>query len=154
MVHKKNISATLCLTLIAGVIVATTAVLCSAKAKPAVSGTNQTAQTTPATPQNTAEPTPAAAPATEVKKQLLFFMNPNGRPCQMQDAIIHELGDSIRAHANLRYYKTTEQSDRQAFGTYGIRGLPSLIVLDQNGRELHRFTPGVQEGSAILEALR
>jgi thioredoxin-related protein len=40
------------------------------------------------------------------------------------------------------------------FYTYGIRGLPSLILLDKNGKELKRFSPGIQDGKAILSALK
>jgi thioredoxin 1 len=86
-------------------------------------------------------------------KKILFFMNPNGRPCQMQNAILEEIKDSLSALATITYIKTTDPKDRDAFETYGIRGLPFLIIVDNNGKELKRFTPGIQSKEDILAAL-
>jgi thiol-disulfide isomerase/thioredoxin len=86
--------------------------------------------------------------------KILFFMNPNGHPCQMQNAILDEIKDSLAGLATVTYIKTTEPGDRDAFETYGIRGLPFLIIVDKNGKELKRFTPGIQSKEAILAALR
>ncbi|MBN1761212.1 MAG: thioredoxin family protein [Chitinispirillaceae bacterium] len=88
------------------------------------------------------------------KKQLLFFMNPNGRPCQMQDEIIRKMGVTLTDVATVKYIKTTNRDDYPTFRTYGIRGLPSLIILDENGREFKRFTPGVQSAETILSAVQ
>ena len=93
---------------------------------------------------------PAAAPV----YQILFFMNPNGRPCQMQDAIIKKMGESLSGKAVVKYYKTTQRDDFDAFGTYGIRGLPSLIILDEKGKTVKRFTPGIHDAATILDALK
>ena len=87
------------------------------------------------------------------KKQLLFFMNPNGRPCQMQDEIIRKMGGALTDVATVKYIKTTNRDDYPTFRTYGIRGLPSLIILDEKGSELKRFTPGVQSAETILSGL-
>ena len=87
------------------------------------------------------------------KKQLLFFLNPNGRPCQMQDAIIKEMSTTLSDVATVKYIKTTDRDDYPTFRTYGIRGLPSLIILDENGKELKRFTPGVQSAETILSGM-
>jgi thioredoxin 1 len=86
--------------------------------------------------------------------QILFFMNPNGRPCQMQDGIIKAMGESLSGKATVKYYKTTQRDDYAAFGTYGIRGLPSLIILDEKGKEVKRFTPGIHDAATILKALK
>ena len=91
---------------------------------------------------------------TAPQKTLLFFMNPNGRPCQMQDEILGQIRDSLEGCATVRYIKTTVEQDRALFGQYGIRGLPSLIVVDNSGKDLHRFTPGIQPGETILATLR
>ena len=100
-----------------------------------------------------AETGAASNPDKNPKKQLLFFMNPNGRPCQMQDAIIREMGTSLSDVATVKYVKTTNREDYPTFRTYGIRGLPSLIVLDGKGMELKRFTPGVQSAETILKGI-
>lgn len=97
-----------------------------------------------------------ASPASETiqNKQLLFFMNPNGRPCQMQDDIIQKMGTSLQNVATVKYIKTTNRADYPTFRAYGIRGLPSLIILDENGKESKRFTPGVQSAETIADALK
>ena len=87
-------------------------------------------------------------------KTILFFMNPNGHPCQMQNAVIEGIMDSLAGKATIKYIKTTEEGDRDAFDTYGIRGLPSLIIVDKTGKELKRFSPGIQSKEAILDAIR
>ena len=91
-----------------------------------------------------------STPKETPKKQLLFFMNPNGRPCQMQDAIIHEMGTTLSDLATVKYVKTTSRDDYQLFAAYGIRGLPSLIILDEQGKEYKRFTPGVQSAESVM----
>src|SRR5450759_950779 len=96
--------------------------------------------------------TTAANPAAHGKK-LLFFMNPNGYPCQTQLGILNSVADSLSKVAQVVYIKTAEPGDMQKFEEYGIRGLPSLVIADANGRELSRFAPGIQSGEAVLAAL-
>jgi thioredoxin 1 len=93
-----------------------------------------------------------AAPAPG--REILFFMNPNGRPCQMQLSIINGMKDKLASLASIKYIRTTEDADQEMFGKYGIRGLPSLIIVDTSGKELKRFTPGIQNEETILGALR
>jgi hypothetical protein len=94
-------------------------------------------------------PTPAAHP----KRKLLFFMNPNGIPCQTQWGLLNNVADSLLKVADVVYIKTTEPADYPKFETFGIRGLPSLVITDENGRELRRFSPGIQPADAVLAAL-
>ena len=91
----------------------------------------------------------AAAPA----KKLLFFMNPNGYPCQTQLGILNGISGSIARVAQVVYYKTTEPADMQKFEEYGIRALPTLIVADEHGRALVRLPAGVQSGETVLASL-
>jgi thioredoxin 1 len=95
--------------------------------------------------------TTANAPAP--RQQLLFFMNPDGYPCQVQQQILSGVADSLSKVAHVVYIKTTEPADMQKFEAYGIRALPSLVIADQNGRELRRFAPGIQSADAVLAAL-
>ncbi len=85
---------------------------------------------------------PLAAPAT-ARARLVFFMNPNGAPCQMQDRILREMSAEL-SRVDVVYYKTTEPADIARFQEYGIRSLPQLVVTDPTGRELRRATPGIQ----------
>lgn len=86
-------------------------------------------------------------------KQIYFFMNPNGRPCQMQLSIMDGMKDKLANKATVKFIKTTVDSDLEEFSKYGIRGLPSLIILDKNGKVLKRFSPGIQDENTILNAL-
>ncbi len=96
-----------------------------------------------------------ATPGTNVPgKTILFFMNPNGRPCQMQKAILDHLADSLKGLAAVTYIKTTDPEDQNKFESWGIRGLPSLIIVNKDGKELRRFPPGIQDASTVLSGLR
>jgi thioredoxin 1 len=87
------------------------------------------------------------------EKLIMFFMNPNGHPCQMQLSILDGMKDKLVGLATIKYVKTTEASDQETFYKFGIRGLPSLIILDNNGKEVKRFTPGIQDEKTVLSAL-
>ena len=67
--------------------------------------------------------------------------------------ILNGVDDSLSKVAQVVYIKTTEPADMQKFEDYGIRGLPSLVIADMNGRELSRFSPGIQSSDAVLAAL-
>ncbi len=91
----------------------------------------------------------AHAPRTGPVPRLVFFMNPNGMPCQMQDRILREMAAELNGRAEIVYYKTTEPTDIPQFGRYGIRSLPALLLADANGAELRRATPGIQSADQI-----
>jgi thioredoxin 1 len=86
--------------------------------------------------------------------RLVFFMNPNGMPCQMQDRVLREMGAELTERAQLVYYKTTEPADIAQFQQFGIRALPTLVVTDASGRELRRATPGILQVPQILKLLQ
>jgi thioredoxin 1 len=80
-------------------------------------------------------------------------MNPNGRPCQMQDQVLRGMASELSPRAELVYYRTTEGADLARFEQYGIRSLPTLLLTDANGAELRRATPGIQSEAAIRQLL-
>jgi len=84
---------------------------------------------------------------------LIFFMNPNGTPCQMQYKILQDGLADLAKVAKIRYVKTTEPNDQQAFYQYGIRNLPNLILVDSTGKELKRFAPGIQDMETIMKSM-
>lgn len=85
--------------------------------------------------------------------RLVFFMNPNGAPCQLQDRVLREMAQELSGRAVLVYYRTTEQGDLAHFGRYGIRSLPLLLVTDAQGREVRRATPGIHSADEIRQLL-
>ena len=89
----------------------------------------------------------AAAPL----PRLVFFMNPNGQPCQMQDRILQDMAPELKGKAEVVYYKTTVGTDIAKFQQYGIRSLPMLIVTDASGKEIRRATPGIQSAPQVRQ---
>jgi thioredoxin 1 len=129
----------------------TAALLAAAVAVAGCSSSN--AAPPPAAPAAQASPMSAhAAPAPAARPRLVFFMNPNGRPCQMQDAILRAMPD-LPLRADVVYYKTTEPADLPRFEQYGVRSLPLLVLTDANGVELRRATPGIQADPQVRQLL-
>lgn len=106
-----------------------------------------------ATPQ-AAKAQPAAAPTPAPKSTLLFFMNPAGRPCQQQDQILTDSKTQWEPLATLRYVRTDTAADRDAFYKYGVRSLPNLILVGPDGREIRRYSPGIQSADSVLSGIR
>jgi thioredoxin 1 len=106
---------------------------------------------------------PAATPPAQVAgtapgaaaglPRLVFFMNPNGRPCQIQDQILEQVAGSLQGRAVLVRFRTTTPEDLAWFDKFGIRSLPQLVVTDATGRELRRATPGIQDAGQVLQLL-
>jgi thioredoxin 1 len=96
-----------------------------------------------------AKSAPAASTRAAPRNRLVFFINPHGAPCQMQDKILNEMAGELRARTDVVYYRTTSNEDLQKFQQYGIRSLPQLVLTDATGKELRRATPGVQSTTAV-----
>ena len=96
---------------------------------------------------------PGQAPQAAGRPKLVFFMNPNGRPCQMQDQILQSMAAELAGRADLVYLRTTEGADLPRFEQYGIRSLPALVLTDASGVELRRATPGIQSDAQIRALL-
>jgi len=94
----------------------------------------------------------AATPAPGTRPKLVFFMNPNGRPCQMQDEILRGMPD-LAARADVVYFRTTVPADIARFEQYGIRSLPQLLVTDATGAVLRRPTPGILSDPQVRQLL-
>ncbi|NOZ07499.1 MAG: thioredoxin family protein [FCB group bacterium] len=84
---------------------------------------------------------------------LLFFMNPNGGPCQMQDRYLQDASEEIKEYADVVYVKTTDDRSKSMFYQYGVRSLPQIILLDHDQQEIRRFSPGIQQPATIMDVL-
>ncbi|THB70285.1 MAG: hypothetical protein D6B28_09615 [Gammaproteobacteria bacterium] len=93
------------------------------------------------------------ANATIEKGTLLFFLNPNGYPCQQQDKILKQNMNNIQAKADISYISTTDPMSRFSFNRYGVRRLPSLILLNANGEISKHFPPGIRSAEEINNAI-
>jgi thioredoxin 1 len=85
---------------------------------------------------------------------LVFFLDPKGVPCQMQDAILRGMSEELQGVVDLRYLQTTVPADLDLFYKFGVRGLPTLLVADASGKELRRLPPGVKSAEEIRALLR
>lgn len=103
-----------------------------------------------AAPPAGTKPTAVTTP----KPTLVFFMNPAGGPCQTQDGILKESRAQWEPLAALRYVRTDVPADREVFYQYGVRSLPNLILVGADGKEIHRYSPGIQSAEAILSGIR
>ena len=97
--------------------------------------------------------TKATASQPTALPRLVFFMNPNGAPCQMQDQILQQMAPELKGKAAVVYYKTTVPTDIAMFQQYGIRALPTLLVTDASGKEIRRATPGIQAAAQVRQLL-
>jgi thioredoxin 1 len=112
-------------------------------------------QSTQASPVSQPEKSAHASQAETSSKKgtLLFFMNPAGAPCQYQDQILNQIAEKLNQKVSVVSVRTDIFGDRPVFGQYGIRALPTLILLDENQKEVLRFPPGIQQPEIILQAL-
>jgi hypothetical protein len=83
--------------------------------------------------------------------RLLFFLNPNGNPCQEQDRILDTLKQEISSKVQIQKIYTTIPEDRSYFYQYGIRSLPILILVDSKDNVIQRFSPGIKNKNTIME---
>ena len=96
----------------------------------------------------------AAATKPAALPRLVFFMNPNGQPCQIQDRILQGMATELKGKAEVVYYRTTTPADIARFQQYGIRALPTLLLTDASGKEIRRSTPGIQSADAVRQLVR
>jgi len=86
---------------------------------------------------------------------MLFFLNPNGGPCIQQGEILKKMESQLKdKKVTLQYVSTLNiDADGPIFQKYGIRMLPTIIVLDKDGKEKKRFPAGIQSETALLQAI-
>lgn len=95
-----------------------------------------------------------AATPSATRPTLVFFMNPAGGPCRTQDEILMSSRARWEPLATLRYVRTDVAADREAFYKFGVRSLPNLILVGADGKEIHRYSPGIQSAETILSGIR
>ena len=87
------------------------------------------------------------------KKTVVFFLNPGGRPCQNQKAILLKLQQDMKDSFNIAYIDANKAEDQKAFYDYGVRGLPSVAVVDGKGNIGKLFPPGIQTYETLMQTL-
>jgi len=81
-------------------------------------------------------------------------MNPQGAPCLLQKKILDGVLAEVSSVVNIHYAKVNDVVDQNLFYQHGIRGLPSLILVDTTGKEMHRFSAGIHEGKTIVDEIQ
>lgn len=87
------------------------------------------------------------------KTTVIFFLNPNGGPCQSQDAILLKLQKDKKNSFSIAYVSAIIPENQKAFYDYGVRSLPSLVLVDKTGNISRVFPPGIQTYEALAAAL-
>jgi thiol-disulfide isomerase/thioredoxin len=91
--------------------------------------------------------------ASNGKPTLLFFQNPYGGPCKAQKAVLDKLEEQRKGSFNIANVSTMNESDQKAFYDYGVRSLPTLVLVDKAGKINKVFPPGIQNIGVISSAL-
>lgn len=89
---------------------------------------------------------------TKGKPTLVFFQNPYGGPCKAQKAQLDQV-TAKRKDFTIVAINAMDQNDQQAFYDYGVRSLPSLVLIDKSGKISKVFPPGIQSIETISAAL-
>ena len=87
------------------------------------------------------------------KPVLVFFQNPNGGPCKAQQQLLDKLTEKRKGTFTIAPVNAMEQNDQKAFYDYGVRSLPSLVLVDKAGAISKVFPPGIQSIETITSAL-
>ena len=87
------------------------------------------------------------------KPVLVFFQNPNGGPCKAQQQLLDKLTEKRKGTFTIAPVNAMEQNDQKAFYDYGVRSLPSLVLVDKAGAISKVFPPGIQSIETISSAL-
>ena len=119
----------------------------------ALFGCSNSPETATSNPETTTSTTAQTNPSSK-EPFLVFFLNPNGGPCRMQDQILADMSDELKGKVNLYYVSTAVQDDMKVFYAYGIRGLPALVLADASGKEIKRLPPGVRSANEIRTLLK
>ncbi len=90
---------------------------------------------------------------TNGKATLIFFQNPNGAPCKKQKEILDQVYSARKGNFNIAAVSTLKPEDQRGFYDYGIRSLPSLVLVDKNGKVARIFSPGIQGAEVLTPVL-
>lgn len=87
------------------------------------------------------------------KNTVVFFINPNGGPCKAQKEILLQLHKDRKGNFNIAYVDAMNQANQRAFYDYGVRSLPTVVVVDAKGQIAKYFPPGIQPYEVLAKAL-
>jgi len=77
-------------------------------------------------------------------KKILYFSAAWCGPCKMLGPIMESVGNEVN------YQKIDVDSNQELSMKYGIRNIPTLVLVDNDGNELNRST-GVMQKQQIID---
>jgi thioredoxin 1 len=87
------------------------------------------------------------------KNTVVFFINPMGGPCKAQKQVLEQLHKDRGGKFNIAYVSTMRAEDQRAFYDYGVRSLPTVVLVDKRGKIARYFPPGIQSYETLAAAL-
>ncbi|MEK6743499.1 MAG: thioredoxin family protein [Nitrospirota bacterium] len=87
------------------------------------------------------------------KKTIVFFLNPQGGPCKAQNEVLTKLHQDRKGNFLVAYVDAMNPAHQKAFYDYGVRSLPTLVLVDSKGKISRAFPPGIQTYEAMAKAL-
>lgn len=87
------------------------------------------------------------------KKTIVFFLNPQGGPCKAQNEVLTKLHQDRGGKFSIAYVNAMNPADQKAFYDYGVRSLPTVVLVDSKGKISRSFPPGIQTYEALAKAL-
>ena len=87
------------------------------------------------------------------KKTIVFFLNPQGGPCKAQNEVLTKLHKDRGGNFGIAYVNAMNPADQKAFYDYGVRSLPTVVLVDSKGKISRAFPPGIQTYEAMAKAL-
>ena len=87
------------------------------------------------------------------KKTVVFFLNPQGGPCKAQNEVLTKLHQDRKGNFLIAYVNAMNPADQKAFYDYGVRSLPTVVLVDSKGKISRTFPPRIQTYEAMAKAL-
>ncbi len=93
-------------------------------------------------PQETAAPVKdaAAAPVSKVKVTFIELGSVKCVPCKMMVPVMEEIEKKYGKEVKVVFHDVWTPAGEPFARQFGIRGIPTQIFLDENGKEFHRHT--------------
>jgi len=76
-------------------------------------------------------------------KKILYFSAPWCGPCRMLGPTMNSVADQVN------FTKINVDEDTNTSVKYGIRNVPTLVLVDQSGKELNRLVGNVSKQQII-----
>ncbi len=84
--------------------------------------------------------------------EIVFFWLPTGTPCQQQDKILQAMEEG-NSNLEVTRVDVNDPNNSALANKYGIRSVPSVVVLDKEGKTVKQFAPGIQPESTLKKYL-